>query len=152
MRKPFAGVGILLLPRLSSQGSTTHNVRMQGIIVRTAIIMLGLYLASVIVPGVTIEGLGNFLIAALLFAIVNVIVRPLAFVLTLPITIVTLGLFLLVLNAAMFGLVAWLHHGFDVSGFWAALFGALIVSITSTIASWFIGPKGKYEIYVARRH
>lgn len=124
---------------------------MQGIIVRTLIIMLGLFVASSVVPGVEIAGIFNFLVAALLFAIVNAIVRPLAFVLTLPITIVTLGLFLLVLNAAMFGLVAWLHRGFDVSGFWAALFGALVVSITSTIASWFIGPEGKYEIYAARR-
>jgi putative membrane protein len=124
---------------------------MLGIIVRTAIIMLGLFVAATLVPGVRIEGFGNFLIAGLLFAIVNAIIRPIAFVLTLPITVVTLGLFLLVLNAAMFGMVAWLHGGFEVSGFWAALFGALIVSIVSTVASWMIGPQGRYEIYVARR-
>jgi putative membrane protein len=62
-------------------------------------------------------------------------VRPVAFVLTLPITIVTLGIFLLVLNAAMFALVAWLLPGFTVSGFWAALFGWLIVSIVGWFAS-----------------
>ena len=124
---------------------------MQGIVVRTLIIMLGLFLASSIVPGVTIAGFANFLLAALLLGLVNVFIRPIAFVLTLPITIVTLGLFLLVLNAAMFGLVAALLDGFRVSGFWAALFGALIVSITGTIAAWYIGPDGRYEIFVARR-
>ena len=74
-----------------------------------------------------------------------------ALVLTLPLTIVTLGLFIFVIHAAMFGLVAALLGNFTVSGFWAALFGAIIVSITSTIASWYIGPNGRYEVYVIRR-
>ena len=113
--------------------------------------MLGLYLASVLVPGVQITGAWSFILAAVLLGIVNAIVRPIAFVLTLPITIVTLGLFLLVLNAAMFGLVAAMLDNFVVAGFWAAIFGALIVSVTSTIASWYIGPNGRYEVYVIRR-
>jgi len=124
---------------------------MQGIIVRTAIIMLGLFLASSIVPGVAVDGFGTFLLAALFLGIVNAFIRPIAFVLTLPITIVTLGLFLLVLNAAMFGLVAALLGGFQVAGFSSAVFGALIVSLTSTIASWYIGADGRYELYVVRR-
>ncbi len=113
--------------------------------------MLGLFLASRIVPGVAIEGTGSFILAAILLGIVNAVVRPLAFVLTLPLTIVTLGLFIFVLNAAMFGLVAALLGNFTVSGFWSALFGAIIVSITSTVASWYIGPDGKYEVFVVRR-
>ncbi len=124
---------------------------MQGIIVRMAIAMLGLYLAAGIVPGVSIEGVGTFILAALLLGIVNGIIRPVAFFLTLPITIITLGLFLFVLNAAMFGLVAALLENFTVAGFWSAVFGAIIVSITSTISSWYIGPKGKYELFVIRR-
>ena len=124
---------------------------MLGLIVRTSIIILGLFFASSLVPGVAITGFGNFLLAAILLGLVNAIVRPVAFLLTLPITIVTLGLFLLVLNAAMFGLVAALLDGFAVSGFWAALFGALIVSITGTIASWYIGPDGRYDVYVVSR-
>ncbi|MBT8102649.1 MAG: phage holin family protein, partial [Gammaproteobacteria bacterium] len=74
-----------------------------------------------------------------------------AFVLTLPLTIITLGLFLFVLNAAMFGLVAALLDNFQVAGFWSAVFGAIIVSITSTVASWYIGPNGRYEVFVLRR-
>ena len=124
---------------------------MQGIIIRTAITMLGLFLASRIVPGVWIEGTGNFLLAALLLGLVNAIIRPLMFLLTLPVTIVTLGLFIFVLNAAMFGLVAAMMDDFQVSGFWSALFGAIIVSITSTVACWFIGPDGRYEVFVERR-
>jgi len=124
---------------------------MAGIIVRTLIIALGLGLASVIVPGVQIGGSTTLLIAALLLCLVNAIVRPLAVLLTLPLTIVTLGLFLLVINAAMFGLVAAMLDGFHVSGFFAALFGAIIVSITSTLASWYIGPDGRYDVLIIRR-
>ena len=124
---------------------------MAGIVLRTLIIMLGLYLASALVPGVHIVGTGSMIIAALLLCLVNAIIRPIAFVLTLPITVVTLGLFLLVLNAAMFGLVAAMLDGFVVDGFWSAIFGAIIVSITSTIASWYIGPSGRYEVFVVRR-
>jgi putative membrane protein len=124
---------------------------MQGIILRTLIAILGLFLASRIVPGVSIEGTGTFVLAALLLGLVNALVRPIAFVLTLPLTVITLGLFLFVLNAAMFGLVAAILDEFTVSGFWAAVFGAIIVSISSTVASWFVGPSGRYEIFVVRR-
>jgi putative membrane protein len=124
---------------------------MQGILLRTLIAMLGLFLASRIIPGVSIVGTGTFILAALLLGLVNALVRPVAFLMTLPLTIITLGLFLLVLNAAMFGLVAALLDDFTVSGFWAAVFGAIVVSLSSTIASWFIGPSGRYEVFVVRR-
>ena len=124
---------------------------MQGIIIRTLITMLGLFLASKIVPGVHLEGTGSFILAALLLGLVNGLVRPIAFLMTFPLTIISLGLFIFVLNAAMFGLVAALLDNFTVSGFWAAVFGAIIVSITSTVASWYIGPKGRYEVFVVRR-
>ena len=124
---------------------------MPGIVLRLLIIMLGLVLASALLPGVTIEGTGTFILAAIVLGLVNGFVRPVAFVLTLPLTVITLGLFLLVLNAAMFGLAAAFLDGFAVAGFWSALFGALIVSITSTVASWYIGPDGRVEIYVVRR-
>jgi putative membrane protein len=125
---------------------------MQGIVIRTLIAMLGLFLASRIVPGVWIEGTGSFILAALLLGLVNALVRPIAFLMTLPLTIVTLGLFIFVLNAAMFGLVAAFLDNFTVTGFWSAVFGAIVVSITSTVASWYVGPKGRYEVFVVRRH
>ncbi len=113
--------------------------------------MLGLYLASALIPGVHIVGTGSFILAAILLGLVNAFVRPVAFLLTLPLTIVTLGLFLLVLNAAMFGLVAAMLDGFSVAGIGSAILGAIVVSITSTIASWYVGADGRYEVFVVRR-
>ena len=124
---------------------------MQGILIRTVISMLGLFLASKIISGVSIVGTGTFVLAAILLGLVNAIVRPVALLLTLPLTIVTLGLFLFVLNAAMFGLVAVLLEDFSVAGFWSAVFGAIVVSITSTVASWYIGPDGRYKVFIVRR-
>lgn len=125
---------------------------MAGLIIRTLITMLGLYLASVLLDGVTINGTGTLILAALLLGIVNAFVRPIALVLTLPLTIITLGLFIFVLNAGMFGLVAAIVDNFVVAGFWSAIFGAIIVSITSLVASWCIGPNGRYEVYVVRKN
>lgn len=124
---------------------------MNGFILRTLIGMLGLFLASSLLPGVQIIGIGTFILSAIFLGIVNAIIRPILFVLTLPITIVTVGLFIFVLNAAMFGLVAALFDNFQVAGFWSALFGSLIVSFTTTIASWYIGPSGRFEVFVIRR-
>ena len=124
---------------------------MNGIFLRTLIIILGLYLASAMIPGVQIVGMGSFIIAAVLLGLVNAFVRPVAFLLTLPLTIVTLGLFLFVLNAAMFGLVAVMLDNFSVAGLGSAILGSIVVSITSTIASWYIGPDGRYEVFVIRR-
>lgn len=124
---------------------------MQGIVLRTLITMLGLWVASALVPGVSIAGAWTFIFAAVLLGVVNAFVRPVAFLLTLPLTLLTLGLFLLVLNAAMFGLVAAMLDDFAVAGFWSALFGAIIVSITSMIASWYIGPDGRIEVFVVTR-
>lgn len=124
---------------------------MQGFFLRTLITLLGLLLASALIPGVTINGTWSVIFAAILLGLVNGFVRPVAFLLTLPITIVTLGLFLFVLNAAMFGLVAAMLDNFIVAGFWSAVFGSLVVSITSTVASWYIGPDGRIEVIVVKR-
>ncbi len=124
---------------------------MQGFFLRTLITMLGLLLASAIIPGVTINGTGSVILAAILLGLVNGFVRPVAFLLTLPITVLTLGLFLFVLNAAMFGLVAAMLDNFIVAGFWSAIFGSLVVSFTSTVASWYIGPDGRIDVIVVKR-
>ncbi len=124
---------------------------MNGFVLRFAISALGLWVASQLVPGVEINGGWPLVVAALLLGIVNALVRPVVLVLTFPFTLLTLGLFILVVNAGMFALVAWFLDGFRLSGFGAALFGALVVSITSWIASSFIGPRGRYEVIVMRR-
>ena len=122
---------------------------MTGFLLRAVIAAFGLWLATTWIDGFRIDDSTTLLVAALLLGVVNAIVRPIAVVLTFPITIVTLGLFLLVVNAGMMGLVAWVLPGFHIAGFWTALLGALVVGITGWIGSWFIGSKGMERI--ARR-
>lgn len=124
---------------------------MRGFVLRFLITMLGLYVASSVLPGVSLQGPGTFMIAALLLGFVNAIVRPVVFLLTLPLTVLTLGLFLFVLNGIMFALVAALLPGFEVDGFGSAILGALLVSLTSMVASWFIGDDGRYEVIIVDR-
>lgn len=115
---------------------------MTGFILRAVIAAFGLWMATRWINGVLIDTPTTLLLAAALLGIVNAFVRPIAIVLTFPITIVTLGLFLLVVNAAMVALVAWMLPGFHVAGFVAALLTALLVGVTGWVGSWFIGSKG----------
>jgi putative membrane protein len=124
---------------------------MTGFLIRLAIGMLGLWIAQAIVPGIHIEGAVTLALAALLLGLVNAVVRPLLVILTLPITLLTLGLFLLVVNAAMLGLVAALLDDFTISGFWSAVLGSVIVSVVTWAASAWIGPSGRFEILVVER-
>jgi putative membrane protein len=121
-----------------------------GFILRVLVVALGLWLASALVPGIQVEDGWTLIGAALLLGIVNALVRPLIVILTLPITILTLGLFLLVINAAMLGFVASFFDGFVISSFWSALLGAMIISLTGWVVSWFIGPRGQVEVMVRR--
>ena len=116
---------------------------MRGFLIRMAISAFGLWLASKLSSGVHFDDGGTLIAAALLLGLVNAVLRPLVLLLTLPFTIVTLGLFILVINAAMLGLVAALLDGFTLSGFGAALLGALV--------SWTIGPSGRFELMVVER-
>jgi putative membrane protein len=123
---------------------------MTGFVLRVAIVALGLWLATYLLPGLHFDSPGYLLAAALLLGIVNAIVRPIAVVLTLPLTLLTLGLFLLVVNAAMLGLVALLLAGFQISSFWTAVGASLIVSLTGWVASGLIGNNGKVEVMRSR--
>ena len=123
---------------------------MYGLLVRLAITALGLWLASVLVPGIDVPEPSTLLAAAILLGIVNAIVRPIAILLTIPITILSLGLFLWFINAAMLGLVAWMLDGFHIAGLGSALLGAMIVSVTGWIANFYIGDRGRIEIVVLR--
>ena len=118
---------------------------MTGFLIRWLIVALSLLVAARLVPGIAIDGGGTLLFAAALLGIVNAIVRPVVVLLTFPITLITLGLFLLVINAAMLGLVAALLPDFTIAGFWSAVFGAIIVSLTGWVVSAFIGGKGQYD-------
>jgi putative membrane protein len=121
---------------------------MSGFLLRMAISAFALWVASAIVPGMSITGTPTLLAAALLLGLVNAVVRPVALLLTLPFTIVTLGLFVFVVNAAMLGLVAALLDGFRLAGFGSALLGSLVVSFVGAVVSWTIGPSGRFEVMV----
>jgi putative membrane protein len=107
------------------------------LLLRLVINAVAIWAAAEIVDGVTLdsERVGAVILVALVFGIVNAILKPLAQLLSLPFIIVTLGLFTLIVNAGLFGLTAWLTDALAVSGFWPALWGALIVSVVS----WFLG-------------
>jgi len=124
---------------------------MFGFLLRLVIAAFGLWLADQLIGGVSIDGTGTLFLAALLLGVVNAVVRPIFVLLTFPLTLVTLGLFLLVVNAAMLGLVAALLPGFHLAGFWSALLGSIVVSIVSWLASAWIGPSGRFEVLVVER-
>jgi putative membrane protein len=123
---------------------------MLGFLVRAAIVALGLWLATAWVHGISIDSPATLILAGILLGVVNSIVRPIAILLTLPMTILTLGLFLLVINAGMVALVAWMLPGMHVAGFGPAFWTALLVSVVSMVGSWFVGPKGRVDIMVRR--
>ena len=111
-----------------------------GFLAQTLITAFALWAATEIVPGMEVRSLGWLLLAALVFGLVNAFIRPILVLLSLPLTILTLGLFLLVVNAAMLGLTSWFLPGFSVHGFWAAFWGAIVVSIMSWAATRLFAP------------
>jgi putative membrane protein len=108
---------------------------MAHFILRVLIAALGLWLATEWVTGITVSTPTTLILAALLLGIVNAIVKPIVVLLTLPFTLLTLGLFLLVVNAAMLGLVAAFLPGFSISGFWPAFWAAILVSLVSWLGA-----------------
>ena len=106
---------------------------------RAAFAALGLWLATGMLDGLHFTDAQSLVMAALLLGVINAVVRPLVLILTLPITVVTLGLFLLVINAGMLGLVAYLLDGFTINSFWTAVGASLIVSLCSAFAADLLG-------------
>jgi putative membrane protein len=124
---------------------------MTGFVLRALISAIGLWIATYWVSGIRIDDATTLVLAGALLGIINAIVRPIAILLTLPITILSLGFFLLVVNAGMVALVAGILPGFHIpGGFWSAFGTALIVSITGWIGSWLIGSRGKIDVYVRK--
>jgi putative membrane protein len=117
-----------------------------GFLARVLVNALAIYLAAAIVPGIEIGGVGAALLAGLVFGLINAVVRPVLLILTLPLTLLTLGLFIFVLNALCFWLTAALVRGFDVHGFWPAFWGALLVSVVSWVLTSFLSDRGKVVV------
>jgi len=108
-------------------------------LLRVIFAAIGLAVAAHFVPGIRYSDVITLCEAALLLGVMNAILRPILFVLTLPLTIISLGLWLLVLNAGMIGLVAWLIHGFEVHGLVPAILAAIITGVISWVGHILIG-------------
>jgi putative membrane protein len=114
------------------------------LLVRLIINAAALFVAVQLIPGMHfVGGVGKLLLVALVFGLVNAVVRPVLTLLSCPLIVVTLGLFLLVINALMLGLTSWLSTrldlGFHVDGFWPALIGGLVIGLVSTVLTLFVG-------------
>lgn len=123
------------------QASGTLGVVL-GLLLRWAIVSVGLWAAAGLVSGISFSSTGALLIAAAVLGVLNAVVRPILIVLTLPVTVVTLGLFLFVINAAMLKLTSAMVGGFRVEGFWSAVFGALVLSLVSLVLNMFVNDDG----------
>ena len=113
------------------------------LLVRWFINALALMLVAYLYSGVQVNGIVAALIAALVLGLVNAVIRPLLVILTLPVTILTLGLFIFVINAFMFWFVTEIVKGFTVTGFTAALIGSLMFSVISLVTNWLVFDKNK---------
>ncbi len=120
---------------------------MRRALIRVLITGIAVFLAITIVPGLEADSLAAGIAAVLVLTFLNVILRPILFLLALPLIVFTLGLFLVVLNALLLELTAFLVKGFTVSGFWPSVGGALIISLVTTILnSWIIDRQTHIEV------
>lgn len=121
---------------------------MKGYGVRFALTALAVLLTSLIIPGIRVDGVLPLLTATLLLALFNAFLRPVLIFFTLPLTILSLGSFVFVINAVLLILVAHFVPGFSVSGFWAALFGTILISLISGFLNLLIGQTGRVEVII----
>jgi putative membrane protein len=110
------------------------GIQMSGLIISWLITTVAILVAAYIIPGIKVDSLGGALVGAAILGILNVVLKPIFVILTLPVTLLTLGLFLFVINALIFWLAGSLLSGFHVQSFWSALLGSLVVSIVSYLA------------------
>jgi putative membrane protein len=103
-------------------------------------------LISWLFEGIQVSTVGRAFVAALFLGIFNALIRPVLLIMTLPINLLTLGLFTLVINGLMLWLTAWLLDGFEVHGFWAAVGGALVMSLISWLSNGLVNDRGKVEV------
>lgn len=116
---------------------------MIGFILRWSMNLLALMVAGSLIRGIAIQSIGGGILAAGILGVVNAVIRPIVLLLTLPINLLSLGLFTLVINAAMLQLVAAAVPGFVIESFGAAFWGALVVSVVSWVLNIFVGGDGK---------
>jgi len=118
---------------------------MKGILVRWLILTAAIIVASYVLDGIQVKGFLSAFFAAAILGILNAFFRPILIIVTLPINILTLGIFTFIINALLLKMASGVISGFDVRGFWAAVFGSIIISVVSWALNSFISPKGRVE-------
>jgi putative membrane protein len=118
---------------------------MKGVLVRWFILTAAIIVASYLLDGIQVKGFLSAFFAAAILGVLNAFFRPILIILTLPINILTLGLFTFIINALLLKMASGVISGFDVRGFWAAVFGSIIISVVSWALNSFISPKGRVE-------
>lgn len=116
-----------------------------GLLLRWLILTVAIIVASYLLEGIHISGFFSAFFAAAILGILNALFRPILIILTLPINILSLGLFTFVINALLLKMVSGIISGFEVQGFWTAVFGSLIISIISWLLNSFISDRGRVE-------
>ena len=124
---------------------------MKGLFLRWRILTAAIYLAARFIDGIEVQGLVPSFLAAAALGVLNALLRPVLIILTLPLNILTLGLFTFVINALLLKMASGVISGFEVHGFWPALFGALIISLVSWLLSSFISDRGRVEVIDLKR-
>ena len=124
---------------------------MKGLLVRFIITGVAVFLASQMIPGIEVETPAAGIAAAILLALLNAIIRPILYLFSLPLIILTFGLFMVIINALLLGFVSLLVKGFVVTGFWPAVWGAIVISFVGAILNLWVSEDGRWEIVSPRR-
>jgi putative membrane protein len=124
---------------------------MKGLFVRWLMLTVAIMAAAYLLPGIEVRGVFSAFFAAAILGILNALLRPLLLLLTLPLNILTLGLFTFVINALMLMMASGVISGFHIAGFWSAIFGSLIIGVVSWLLTSMINDQGKMEVITLQR-
>jgi putative membrane protein len=124
---------------------------MKGLIVRWLMLTVAIMAAAYLLPGIEVSGVFSAFFAAVILGILNALLRPLLLLLTLPLNILSLGLFTFVINALMLMMASGVISGFHIAGFWSAVFGSLIIGVVSWLLTSMINDQGKMEIITLKQ-
>lgn len=119
---------------------------MKGLFVRWLMLTVAIMAAAYLLPGIEVEGVFSAFFAAAILGILNALLRPLLLLLTLPLNILSLGLFTFVINALMLMMASGVISGFHIAGFWSAIFGSLVIGVVSWLLTSMINDQGKMEV------
>jgi putative membrane protein len=122
----------------------------KGLFIRFVITGVAVLAAAEIVPGIKIDGVPAGAATVIVLALLNAVVRPVIYLFSFPVIMFSLGLFMVIINAILLHLTAWLVTGFTVDGFWPSVWAALLISVVSTVLTLLISEEGKVEVLVHR--